>query len=98
MTTMETRPLLDTLGVFGTPATGTARAVGKPRPARRQRLVAWVRRHASETRTTIVAVAGLGPMVAAAYTWQLWAGLVASGIAVLLIDHAADAANPPTQP
>lgn len=62
-------------------------AVARPR---RALAAAWFRRHGARVRATVVSVVAFGCPTAAAYTWHLWAGLVATGAAVLLIDWAID--------
>lgn len=54
-------------------------AIAARRP-RRPRVGLLVLRH------LVIALVGFGCMVAAAYLWQLWAGLIATGLAVLFAE------------
>lgn len=61
------------------------------RVARRPgRVVAWLRARRTQVRHAVVSTVAFGCPTAAAFTWHVWAGLVATGIAVLLVDRAVD--------
>jgi hypothetical protein len=54
----------------------------------------WVRRHGTQVRHAVVSVVAFGSPTAAAFTWHLWSGLVALGVAALLTDYVVDAGRP----
>jgi hypothetical protein len=60
-------------------------------PAReRVHVGAWLRRHARQVKDAAVATVAFGCCDVAAFTWQHWAGFVAVGVSLLLIDHSID--------
>ncbi len=77
------KPLLHSaLGVF----------VPKPRAAviTGQGTPTWLQRHGRRLKEGIVAAVACGLPTVAAFGWHTWAGLVAAGISVLVVDAAAD--------
>jgi len=79
----QRKPLLHSaLGVF----------VPKPRAAviTGQQTPSWLARHGRRLKEGVVATVACGLPTAAAFQWHTWAGLIATGIAVLVIDAAAD--------
>lgn len=50
----------------------------------------WLQRYGRRVKEGFVAAVACGLPTVAAFQWHLWAGLVASGVAVLVVDAAAD--------
>lgn len=81
MTTVEqegARSLLD--GAISHPAAVSGR----------RRVARWMWRYRGRIRNVAVMLTATGCCTAAAFMWQPWAGLVATGVAVVLVDFAAD--------
>lgn len=60
----------------------------------RRRVRGWLVRYGQRVRNVTVMLVATGCGTAAAYTWHVWASLVATGAAVLLVDFAADERAP----
>lgn len=81
------KPLLHSaLGLF----------VPKPRPASDEqaaepgRAARWFSRYGRRLKETVVATVVCGLPTVAAFEWHMWAGFVAAGVAVMVIDAVAD--------
>lgn len=79
------KPLLHSaLGVFmPKPRATVITGAGQPRPS-------WIHRHGRRLKEGLVAAVACGLPTAAAWQWHTWAGLIATGVAVLIVDAAAD--------
>lgn len=94
MTTAQS--LLDGLGAAVSRPDGSFTAVGntRERPSRLLRLARWSRVRSTQVRHFVVASTSFGLLTSAAFTWHLWAGLVAAGVSVMLVDHVVDLPAP----
>lgn len=79
------KPLLHSaLGVFTPkPRATVITGAGQPAPS-------WLQRYGRRLKEGIVAAVACGLPTVAAFQWHTWAGLIATGVAVLIVDAAAD--------
>jgi hypothetical protein len=70
-------------------------AAAASRVSRRRRVARWLAVHGGQVRHGVVAAVALGCPTAAVYSWHTWAGLVATGLAVLLTDLAVGVPDQP---
>lgn len=77
------KPLLHSaLGVF-TPKPRATTITGVNTPS-------WLQRYGRRLKEGVVAAVACGLPTVAAFQWHTWAGLVAAGVAVLVVDAASD--------
>lgn len=60
---------------------------------RRRNVGGWFRKHARQVRELLVDTVALGAPTVAAWQWHEWAGLVATGVAVLVLHWAVERAG-----